>query len=81
MPKRGDSSAMTLDDYIEECAVMLAGAPRSSGALADFFTSIRLHKLFNLALNGSEAEQRGCIAHWWLLPVEERLKREVASQI
>jgi hypothetical protein len=80
-PPIGDFSEMTLKDYIEECAAMLDGAPNSSGPLADLFTSIRLHKLYILALDGSEAEQQECLNYWWSLPVRDCLKRELVSQM
>jgi hypothetical protein len=56
---------------------MLNGIPPGTGAMADFFTVIRLNKLYELALDGTESESKECLDHWSSLPVEERLKQEV----
>jgi hypothetical protein len=71
---------MTLDDYKAECQTMVNGIPPGAGAMPEFFMIIRLNKLYELALDGTENESKECLDHWSSLPVEERLKQEVLSQ-
>jgi hypothetical protein len=70
---------MTLDVYKQECTAMLNSIPPGSGAMADFFMTIRLNKLYELALNSTRAKTQPANAISTTKPFTARLRKPISG--
>jgi hypothetical protein len=68
---------MTLEAYKKECAQMLDSVSRQAGDQGEPLRLMFMQVLYELAATVPFEEREPFFDHWWSLPVDDRLKREV----